>query len=241
MALGAGGDARGRQSADAAVMTDRPAAPRGAIGIWFDTGPDAPDDFGAWYSREHVFDRVALPGFTRGSWYRAEVGNADPRPFFTLYEADDPAAFGTGDYARALTAPTPWTQRMAPHFHDLKRRIYRERVRLGGGLGPRLLNVRLTIVKSHLDEIDASVAALFDRLDGELGPRVVQARLLSADDAVDGDRDWLVVVHVHDEVAIAAAARAFAGLAAHPGVRESIAGRYELLLAASPADARPKL
>jgi hypothetical protein len=215
-------------------MTVQPDAPRGVIGIWFNTGPETPEDFSAWYAREHVFDRVALPGFTRGSWYRAVSGNADPRPFFTLYEADDTAAFGSDSYAQALAAPTVWTERMAPHFRDLKRTVYRERLRLGGGLGPRLLNARLTVAQRDPNAVLDSVTALFARLHDELGTRVLQSRLLVAEDG----QDWLAVVHVHDEGALGVATRAFTELSASPDVQEAIVGRYELLLAASPADAR---
>jgi len=62
----------------------------GAVCIWHDLLPEARDDFDQWHNREHMPERVGIPGFRRGRRYvavastperfliaRAPVTNAD--------------------------------------------------------------------------------------------------------------------------------------------------------------------
>ena len=50
----------------------------GAVAIWHDLLPAGRDDFHEWHNREHMPERVAIPGFRRGRRYIAvdATGNA---------------------------------------------------------------------------------------------------------------------------------------------------------------------
>ena len=50
---------------------------QGVLAIWNGIKPEAEDDFVAWHVREHIPERVGLPGFVRGRRYVA--GTALPR------------------------------------------------------------------------------------------------------------------------------------------------------------------
>ncbi len=57
--------------------------------------PAARDDFHEWHNREHMPERVGIPGFRRGRRYVAISGAPE---FFNLYEADSPETLAGQDY-----------------------------------------------------------------------------------------------------------------------------------------------
>ena len=94
--------------------------------------PEARDDFYEWHNREHMPERVGIPGFRRGRRYVAISGTPE---FFNLYEADSPETLSGQDYQNRLNAPTPWTQRVVPSFRNVARSICR--VAFTNGVGQR--------------------------------------------------------------------------------------------------------
>jgi len=58
-------------------------AGQGAVAIWHDIAPEGRSDFYAWHGREHMPERVGIPGFLRGRRYIALDGAPE---FFNLYE-----------------------------------------------------------------------------------------------------------------------------------------------------------
>jgi hypothetical protein len=46
----------------------------GAVCIWHDLLPEARDEFHQWHNREHMPERVGIPGFRRGRRYVALSG-----------------------------------------------------------------------------------------------------------------------------------------------------------------------
>ena len=38
----------------------------GVVAIWHDLAPEAKDEFYEWHNREHMPERVGIPGFRRG-------------------------------------------------------------------------------------------------------------------------------------------------------------------------------
>lgn len=114
----------------------------GAVCIWHDLLPDALDDFYEWHNREHMPERVGIPGFRRGRRYIAIEGAPE---YFNLYEADSAEILGGQDYLNRLNAPTPWTQRVIPHFRNVARSICRVAFTNGTGSGGIMLTMRFAI------------------------------------------------------------------------------------------------
>ncbi len=114
----------------------------GVVAIWHDLLPEAKDDFYEWHNREHMPERVGIPGFRRGRRYIAVEGAPE---FFNLYEADSPEVLGGRDYLDRLNAPTPWTKRVVPSFRNVARSICRVAFTSGVGCGGVILTLRFDI------------------------------------------------------------------------------------------------
>jgi len=82
---------------------------KGMLITYTEVKPAHERDFNEWYNREHIDERVNLPGFHRGRRYVAV--NAKPR-YLAAYECDTVAILGTPNYLQTLDHQTPWSQRV---------------------------------------------------------------------------------------------------------------------------------
>ena len=60
---------------------------KAAVVIWCEVRPEARAEFEDWHSHEHMPERLAIPGFLRGSRW---VGASGEASYFMLYELDEP-------------------------------------------------------------------------------------------------------------------------------------------------------
>lgn len=114
-------------------------AGEGVVAIWNGIRPEARADFYEWHSREHMPERVAIPGFLRGRRYIALEGEPE---YFTLYETETTAVLSGADYLARLNAPTPWTRRVTASFTDTSRSLCRVALSLGPGEGGLMMTWR---------------------------------------------------------------------------------------------------
>jgi len=121
---------------------DMSLAGTGVVAIWHDLLPEAKDDFYEWHNREHMPERVGIPGFRRGRRYIAMSGAPE---FFNLYEADNPEVLAGRDYLDRLNAPTEWTKRVVPSFRNVARSICRVAFTSGVGSGGVVLTLRFDV------------------------------------------------------------------------------------------------
>ncbi len=115
----------------------------GAVCIWHDLAPEATDEFYQWHNREHMPERVGIPGFLRGRRYIAVAGAP---AYFNLYEAESAEVLGGKDYLDRLNAPTAWTRRVVPSFRRVSRSICRVAYSQGVGQGGFMLTQRFELV-----------------------------------------------------------------------------------------------
>lgn len=149
------------------------------VAIWNGIAPEGREAFYAWHLREHIPERVGIPGFRRGRRYAAADADTHPE-FFTLYEADTMGVLQGADYANRLNAPTPWTRAATAHFRDTSRAIARVVASDGPGMGGALLTLRFAVADpggaaGRLAAAVRDVAAS--------APRVTGAHLCAGDDA----------------------------------------------------------
>jgi len=104
----------------------------GAVAIWHDIAPEGRGDFYAWHGKEHMLERVGIPGFLRGRRYVAIDADLE---FFNLYEAVSPAVLTGPDYLGRLNTPTPWTRAAVVHFKKVSRSLCRVAASVGAGQG----------------------------------------------------------------------------------------------------------
>ena len=114
----------------------------GVVAIWHDLLPEAKEDFYEWHNREHMPERVGIPGFRRGRRYIALRGAPE---YFNLYEADSPQVLSGQDYLQRLNAPTPWTRQVVASFRGVARSICRVLYSAGVGQGAVLLTLRFDV------------------------------------------------------------------------------------------------
>jgi hypothetical protein len=121
------------------------------VAIWHDIVPEGLADFYAWHDREHMPERLAIPGFQRGRRYRRVTG--DGQDFFNLYEV---AAFDVlvgQDYLARLNAPTPWTRRVVVHFRNVTRGLCRVAGSRGTGQGGVMATLRFAAVPARAEAL----------------------------------------------------------------------------------------
>ena len=90
-------------------------------------------DYEAWYQRDHLPDRLSVPGFRHARRYRRLHGPA--QEYFTFYETGSQAVLASAAYAARLAGPTAWTQRMMPFFRAMSRSVCQVAADTGGGIG----------------------------------------------------------------------------------------------------------
>ena len=112
-----------------------------ALAVWFDVDASGKDEVEDWYPRQHLPERLSVPGFLRGRRY-AVAG--DGPAFFTLYETRDSRVLSSPAYIERLNNPTDWTRRSLSAFRGMTRNVYQ---RLNGPsadtVGSHVLTVRI--------------------------------------------------------------------------------------------------
>lgn len=155
-----------------------------AICTWNDIDPGARADFYAWHVREHVPERLGVPGFRRGRRYVADVGDRSPE-FFTLYETESLAVLTSAAYLERLNNPTAWTRRAAGAFRGTIRAATTVVQSLGAGSGGYLATLRVGMLGDESAPFDIRLMAsvLAEALDL---PRVTGVHLCMTDAAASG-------------------------------------------------------
>ena len=93
------------------------------VAIWHDLAPEGLETFYEWHDREHMPERLAIPGFRRGRRYLRVEG--DGQDYFNLYEVDTFQVLLGEAYLARLNAPTPWTKQAVAHFRNVTRGLCR--------------------------------------------------------------------------------------------------------------------
>ena len=107
--------------------------------MWWDISPGMRAEFEDWHSHEHMPERLAIPGFLRGTRWVALSGEP---AYFILYEAARLATVTGGAYLDRLNDPTPWSRKMMPHHLNMVRSLCRVRSSFGGGIANTLATIR---------------------------------------------------------------------------------------------------
>lgn len=75
--------------------------------------PEEDADFNEWFDKEHLPERVAIPGFIDGRRY--EATNSSGR-YLQIYNAVDAAALNSPAYQKVLANQTDWSKHHIPRF-----------------------------------------------------------------------------------------------------------------------------
>ena len=102
------------------------------LALWNDFDPKR-RDYDFWHSREHVGERLGVPGILFARRY-VEGSGALPA-YFTLYGLENVAVLGSAPYRQLLSNPTSWSAEMRPGMRNFMRFGCRTAASLGGGMG----------------------------------------------------------------------------------------------------------
>jgi hypothetical protein len=115
------------------------AKPEAAMLLLFDIAASAITEHDDWHTHEHFPERLAIPGFQRGSRWIAR--SATPR-YFVMYEVRNLATLVSGPYLERLNHPTPWTAKMMQSYVGMRRALCEAVAGFGSGLGCAALLIR---------------------------------------------------------------------------------------------------
>jgi len=90
---------------------------------WGGIVPNKEEDYNQWHSKEHMPERISLPGFLRG--YRAVgiKGTNLNHKYFMMYEAKNKEVFVSKEYLDRLNNPTKWTKEILSNYISPSRTI----------------------------------------------------------------------------------------------------------------------
>lgn len=212
-----------------------------AMLLSFDIAPEAIEEHDRWHTHEHLPERLAIPGFLRGTRWVATSGQ--PR-YMVIYEVQDLQTLASEAYLARLNNPSPWTQRMMPFYRDMSRGLCSVLGSVGLGQGGTAALIRFgsadedsaPLQRWLLDEMMPGVPATAGLGSAHL-LRGAQAAAMTNEQRIRGaDRgvDLALVVTGYDAAAVAAFAERLAapeGLSGHGAsdVRSAVyTGAYSL-------------
>src|SRR5258706_10767646 len=123
---------------------------RAAVTMWWDVAPERRAEWEDWHTREHMPERLAIPGFLRGTRWVAESGEPS---YFVCYEVASLDALTGGAYLERLNNPTPWSRQMMPLHRNMVRSLCALRASWGGGVPKALATVRFSPRVDALPEL----------------------------------------------------------------------------------------
>jgi hypothetical protein len=207
-----------------------------------DIDPKDEAEFNRWYDREHLIERVAIPGFLEARRYIAH--EASPK-YLCLYSTATFDVLGSETYRTVLANPTEWSKKILPRFKHMIRVIARITISRGRGRGAALGIIRLRPAAGDAGKLRA---ALTERLEPEKLDGIISMHLIESDPALSkpitddppvsdpGSGDWFVLIDGSDVNAVEAAIARFAPQEALEGAAPVSSGIYKLMWDLAAAD-----
>ena len=192
-----------------------PLAGKGMLLTSMDIDPSNEAEFNRWYDREHLEERVAIPGFLEARRYVAHDGK--PK-YLSLYSTETFEVLDSPAYRTALANQTDWSKANIARFRNMIRAVARISISRGQGRGAVLGIVRLRPV-----EKDRLHIALRDQLKPGKLDGILSMHLLESDPSLSkpitddpsapnpGAGDWFVLIEGTDVKAVSAAVTARLG------------------------------
>jgi len=193
-------------------------------------------EFNRWYDREHLAERVAIPGFVEARRYVAV--DAAPK-YLGLYSTENFDVLDSEAYRAALASQTEWSKSNIGRFKHMLRSVACITVSRGQGRGAALGLVRIRPPQGDAARLREAIRALLDpgRLDGIVSMHLMESdprlsRPLTDDPAAPNPaaRDWYVLIDGTDPDAVAwLMAGRFDAAVAAAGATLISSGTYRLM------------
>jgi len=195
---------------------------KGSVGaelfVWTDVDSNYEADFNRWYDREHMEERIAIPGFIWGRRLRLTAG-AGPR-YLALYRTKDIGVFTSEVYRQAFQHQSDWSNRNFPRMRNPRRRVMGVPLEIGIGVGSAWGCVNLRLPKVDLDRITPVLEEVCG-IDGVfssygLEPDVALSTPLPMEDRENRSMDAYAMISAESQAALGRALCRFCSLAGIP-------------------------
>jgi hypothetical protein len=186
-----------------------PLAGKGMLLTSMDIDPSDEAEFNRWYDREHLEERVAIPGFLEARRYVADDGK--PK-YLSLYSTETFEVLDSPAYRTALANQTAWSKANIARFKNMIRAVARISISRGQGRGAALGIVRLR--PADQDRLRTAVRDQLDpgELDGILSMHLLESDASLSKPITDdpstpnpGAGDWFVLIDGTEVKAVSAA------------------------------------
>ena len=119
------------------------------LAIWHDIAEGQHGEYIEWHTREHMPERLSVPGFRTGK--RLHAPDASRYVFGTIYAGDDLEVFRSPGYLARLNNPTPWTAAVAPSFQNFLRVACERVASAGNGDGGSMATIRFDFTRPEAE------------------------------------------------------------------------------------------
>jgi hypothetical protein len=219
-----------------------------AVAMWWNVPPEVRAEWEDWHTHEHMPERLAIPGFLRGTRWVAYSGEPS---YFVLYETRDLKTMTSGAYLDRLNNPTLWSRKMMPYHRNMVRSLCRVRAAFGGGLAQATATIRFSPPPggpaSLLEWLADERLALLPKRRGLCAAYLLES--LPADPAqsteeqkirgMDAQADCVLLISGYDVEALEAIVAAELNeLEAHGALPGRVAALYRCAYSLTPGDVR---
>lgn len=171
---------------------------KAAVAMWWNVAGEVRAEWEEWHTCEHFPERLAIPGFLRGTRWTDGEG-----AYFVLYETADASVLTGSAYLERLNNPTPWSRRMMPHHQHMVRSLCIVRCGYGGGVPGTMATVRFSGEPPELPRARGVTGAHF--LESQPLPGIVTTEQQIR--GGDATADKVLLVGGYDGEAVRAAAQ----------------------------------
>jgi hypothetical protein len=187
-----------------------PLSGKGMLLTSMDIDPSDDAEFNRWYDREHLEERVAIPGFLEARRYIAHQGS--PK-YLCLYSTATFEVLDSPAYRTILANPTEWSKTSMARFKNMIRAVARITISHGQGRGAALGVIRLRPAPESKDKLRAALKDALDpgKLDGIISMHLIESDPALSRPITDGPSaphpaaaDWFVLVDGTDVDVISA-------------------------------------
>lgn len=114
-------------------------------------------EFNRWYDREHMRERVVIPGFMSAQRYVST--DRSPWKYLAVYETEALETLRSPAYVKALSNQSAWSKGILAKFRDPQRCVAERTCRSGYGIGAALSLTRLRPKAGRSEELRSALAS----------------------------------------------------------------------------------
>ncbi len=133
-------------------------------------------EYNEWHSKEHMPERISLPGFLKGLRAVGIAGTNLNHKYFMMYEAERKEVFTSRKYLERLNNPTEWTKKILSNYLSPSRTICSVISSKSIGVGGYLSTIRFlseNIPNNHNVENLKSFVPKILKLNGITGIHII--------------------------------------------------------------------